>query len=446
MQTNLPKSASFLQKLTYPFIRSFFYFFFTFLPYYPIRRSNKPKLDGVFIWSCSHSNYLCDAVPAGYEGDAPTKFLGKSTLFRFPIKAFIEFCGALPVARAEDYKDKTQESRIAQNRATFKAAIAAMKEGWPVAIYPEGVSIVSPGLSLPLKPGVAKLALSAEEATDFTMGLRIIPVGLEYGSRVKVASGLTIRYGNPILVSKYKDEYKENEQQAVKSLMSELTEQMLAVFPHFEDEHKQTLGKKLVALGLIRSRYDAAQIFLMRKNHQEFWEGLDLKMKAFEEATRNSGIPVPVWGLRRAWKELGPIRRAKRRWFILMGLPFAFIDAINNSFPEFALASTVDLVSVDETEKMTLRFMGAPIILGLSYCVQFLFLKYVVFEDSMKGLGLGSYIIYCLCSFVLWYFGVHWRRQFKRWFSLLFFYKAGIDAKSESVARYKELRKHLSDF
>ncbi|MCO5143984.1 MAG: 1-acyl-sn-glycerol-3-phosphate acyltransferase [Oligoflexia bacterium] len=446
MRTKLPKSATFIQRATYSFIRSFFHFFFTFLPYYPIKRINKPNLDGVFIWSCSHSNFLCDAVPAGYEGNAPTKFLGKSTLFRFPIKTFIEFCGALPVARAEDYKDKTQESRVAQNRSTFKAAIAAMKDGWPVAIFPEGVSIVSPGLTLPLKPGVAKLALSAEDDSDFNLGLRIIPVGLEYGSRVKVASGLNIRYGKPILVSRYKDDYKENEQQAVKKLMNELTEQMVSVFPHFEDEHKQTIGKKLVALGLVRSKYDAAQLFLARKNAPEFWSGLDKKMKAFEEVTRNSGIPVPAWGLRRIWKELGPIRRAKRRLYILFGLPFAIIDALNNSLPEFVLSSTVDLIAVDETEKMTLRFMASPILLGLVYCAQFIFFKYIVFESYMQNMGFGSYIIYCLCSFMLWYFGVHWRRQFKRWFSLLFFYKAGIDAKSESVARYKELRKHLSDF
>ena len=157
----------------------------------------RSDLQGPYLWASTHSNFMCDAIPAGAEGPCPPKFLGKSTLFRFPIKTFIEFCGTLPVARAIDTSstnlDKT--ARNAQNRATFQAAIQALEAGWPVAIFPEGVSLPNPGLTLPLKPGVAKLALSAEESNHFKLGLRIIPVGLEYGSRVRVGSGLWIQIG-----------------------------------------------------------------------------------------------------------------------------------------------------------------------------------------------------------------------------------------------------------
>lgn len=445
LPTKLPDSATWIQKSTYPLLRSFFYFFFAYLPYAPIRRVNKPDLSGRFIWACSHSNYLCDTIPAGAEGPVPTKFLAKSTLFVFPLKAFIEFCGALPVVRAEDVKGKDGEGRASTNRSTFKVAIQAMEKGWPVAIFPEGVSIVSPGLVLPLKPGVAKLAFAAEEANQFSLNLKIVPVGLEYGSRFRVGSGLTIRYGNPIFMKDYEETYKKSPQEAVKELMSRLTNEMVSVFPHFQDDTKLVLAKKLVALGLARSKFAVSRLFLKKEKDPEFWKGLEQRLRALEESTKDHRIPVPAWGHRRAWKELGPARRFRRGLYLILGLPFAILDLVNSSVSELCLRSAVEHIAVDETEKMSLRFMLSPLVLLPIYGLQFWFLKKAVFEESWINLGFNHYLIYASSSFVLWYFGVHWRRQFKRVASLYVFRKAGVDGRSEAVSHYRNLRQYLHD-
>ncbi len=427
-------------------MRTLFYFFFSYLPYAPVKRINKPDLSGPYIWACSHSNYLCDVIPGGTEGLSPTKYLAKSTLFRFPIERFIRFCGALPVARAEDFKDRAADSRSMQNRSTFKAAIAEMELGWPVAIFPEGVSIVSPGLTLPLKAGVAKLAFAAEDANDFKLNLRVIPVGLEYGSRFKVASGLTIRFGQPLHLRDYQALYRSSREEGVKKLMADITREMLHTFPHFRNESELALGKKLVALGLARSKFPVAQIFLRQEENGDFWAGLGQRLRAFEEANKGQRIPLPAWGHRRAWKELGPQRRRRRAIFLALGFPLAILDAFNNSIPEFCLHSLVEQVAVDETEKMSLRFMLSPPVLGVLYGLQFFFLKKVVFEDSLAGAGFGAYVAYSLGSFCLWYFGVHWRRQFKRIASLYFFRRAGVDGRSEAVTYYRGLRQYLGEF
>jgi len=442
----LPPSSTLTQRLTYPFARHFFYFFFTYLPYAPIKRVNKPDLKGPFLWAGSHSNFMCDCIPAAYEGEIPTKFLGKSTLFRFPTKWFVEYCNALPVARAEDSVEGDKLSRLAQNRATFKAAIAAMKEGWPVAIFPEGVSLERPGLVLPLKSGVAKLALSAEESNGFTLGLRIIPVGLEYGSRTKVGSGLYIRYGKPLVISDYKERYLIDSDKAVKDLMADLTRELLANFPHFSDEAKLALGKELVTLGLMRNRFDAAQLFMQKDRDPAFWEGFNERRKAFEQASRDSGIPVPAWGHWQAWKQLGPMRRFSRLCWIVAGFPVFCIDLPNNSLPEFFLSSGAEFLSTDETERMSLRLILAPLVLTTVYAFQFSFLKYFVFEDEMAGAGFWLFLLYTLVSFIIWYLAVHWRRQFKRFASLFFFGRAGVSGRSECVRKYQTLRDYLSKF
>lgn len=389
---------------------------------------------------------MCDCVPAAYEGMIPTKFLGKSTLFRFPTKWFVQYCNALPVARAEDSVEGDKLSRMAQNRATFKAAIAAMKEGWPVAIFPEGVSIERPGLVLPLKSGVAKLALATEESCEFTLGLRIIPVGLEYGRRTKVGSGLTIRYGKPLLISAYKDRYLQNSDQAVKDLMADLTHEMISNFPHFLDESKLALGKELVTLGLMRNKFEAAQLFLRKQNDTDFWINLETKRRLFEEAASDSAIPVPAWGHWQAWKQLGPVRRLNRFFWVLLGLPIFLIDLPNNSVSEYFLASASEFLSTDETERMSMRFILSPFLLGTIYALQFWVLKKFFMPEVLAGAGVGTYLLYTFFSMVIWYLAVHWRRQFKRIASLFFFGRAGITERSESVRRYEELRDYLRQF
>lgn len=444
VQTKLPPVATTAQRLLYPFLRSFFFFFFCYVAYYPVRRKNKPGLAGRFIWASSHSNLLCDTVPPGYEAPCPAKSLAKKTLFVFPIKGFLEFCGALPIARVEDQKDKSPEARSAQNRATFKVAISALKDGWPLAIFPEGTSIVAPGLVLPLKPGVAKLGFAAEETYEFSLGLRVVPVGLEYGSRLRVASGLTIRYGNPLVFSDYRELHAQDPNKAVQKFMEDLTKEMIRIFPHFKDEKTQTLGKKLVTLGLMPTKYDAAQLFLRKENDPVFWSGLEQKLRAFEESAKDERIAVPAWGHRRSWKELGPKKRRRRLAYIFLGLPIAIYDLVNNSFPEYVMKNFVDYVAVDETEKMSLRFMTSPVVLSVLYGLQFLLLRYTVWTGPLRHPVL-AYLLYAFSSFFIWYAAIHWRRQFKRLMSVYLFKMAGLGPGSESVLYYRNLRQYLSE-
>jgi glycerol-3-phosphate O-acyltransferase/dihydroxyacetone phosphate acyltransferase len=447
IRTKLPPTATAAQRVLYDPIRRIIYFLLEYLPYAPIRRFNKPSLHEPYIWASSHSNYLCDCVPAGLEGDRPTRFLAKSTLFRFPIKTFIEFCGALPITRPEDVRHAPAgegENRSQANRATFKVAISAMEKGWPVAVFPEGTSLARPGLILPLKVGIAKLAFAAEEANEFQLGLRIIPVGLEYVGRLRVGSGLNIRYGTPLLISDYRAVYEKAKEEGYRAVMADLTREMIRVYPHFQDEAKQTLGRKLTTLGLFKWRYDAAQLFLKMEKNEAFWAGLNECMATFEEANRDHRIPLPAWGHRRAWKELGPARRRKRAAFLFAWAPLSILDFFTNSFPEFCLVGAVERIAVDETEKMSLRFGLAPLVLPLAYALQFWLARWAVrghFDVSWKWLPL-----YMLASAVLWYGTVHWKKQFKRMVSLLFFRKEGIDGASEVVGYYRKLRHYCQEF
>ena len=426
-------------------MRTFFFFFFSYVPYYPIRRVNKPNLGGPYIWASSHSNFLCDVVPAGFEGDCPTKFLAKSTLFTFPIKGLIEFLGALPIIRAEELKGLSKDARSAKNKSTFQDATRAFQKGWPLAIFPEGTSIVSPGLVLPLKNGVAKLAFAAEKESDFTLNLRIIPVGLEYGSRVHVGSGLTIRYGKPLWIKDYKQAWHLNEGDAVRKLMEDLTREMVSIFPHFASESHLVFGKKLVALGQADSRHAAAQLFLQKKDDSHFWQVFEDRLRHLEERSKEAGLPLSAWGHVKNWRKLNLPSRIWSIVFLGCAAPLALFGMGNSSFPEYIISSLVDYFSVDETEKMSLRFILSLFILPLVYGFQFMIFKFLLFDAWMREMAWLPYVIYTGSSFVLWYLSLHWRLHLKRITGIYFFWRADRKRLHTAREKYRALMEHLSD-
>ncbi len=426
VRCRLPESASIAQRIFYPLIRSIFFFFFAYLPYWPVRRENKPNMDGPYIWACSHHNYFCDVVPGGFEAHSPPKFLGKHTLFVWPARGFFEFCGGLPVVRPQDMN--SSDGRSAQNRSSFKTAIAALQQGWGIGIYPEGVSIVRPGLVEPLKAGVAKLALSAEEASDFRLGLRIFPVGLEYGSRPRVASGLWIRYGTPIRVADYREIFERDYAAAVQALMKDLTKEMKSVFPHFETEEELAVAKKLQVVGVVENKFTFSQA--LARADGTFFSGVTARLLALQAASKEAGVPLAAWGHRARFVTFTPGQILWRLVVLLLGLPLVAWDILNNTIPEYLLKSVVGFVASDETEVMSFRFMTAPFVLPPIYALQFkVWTGFVL--PGLSGLTFFSgWVSYALVSFVIWYAVVHWRRLFRRFLAQVFFWKDTREAES----------------
>jgi hypothetical protein len=87
-----------------------------------------------------------------------------------------------------------------------------------------------------LKKGICRVAFQSEEATDFTLNIKIIPVGLEYSNYSRFRQVLTVAYGKPIEVSEYIDSYKLNPERALNELRTRLSDEMKSIMVHIESE------------------------------------------------------------------------------------------------------------------------------------------------------------------------------------------------------------------
>jgi 1-acyl-sn-glycerol-3-phosphate acyltransferase len=128
---------------------------------------------GPVIIAANHISYfdpLCLAVfidAAGRE----VRFLAKSELYRNPVLGWVlRGAGQIPV-----YRESRDAARSLQD------AVAAMREGAAVAIYPEGTTTRNPDFSpMKAKTGVARLAALT--------GAPVVPVGM-WGAQLLFTRG-----------------------------------------------------------------------------------------------------------------------------------------------------------------------------------------------------------------------------------------------------------------
>ena len=144
---------------------------------------------GPLLFVLNHPNGLVDPALVFVSLPRRVSFLAKSTLFDNSIGAFVlRTFEILPVYRRIDAGAKLQS-----NAVTFDNCFELLRRGRCIAIFPEGISHDEPQLQK-MKTGAARIALGAVSGRA-ALGLKIVPVGLYYTSKISFRSEVLIRYG-----------------------------------------------------------------------------------------------------------------------------------------------------------------------------------------------------------------------------------------------------------
>lgn len=149
---------------------------------------------GPLIVAANHHNAVVDAMLIVGTFPRPVRVLANAPLFRNPIVGpFLRLMGAVPVNRRVEAGDDPRK-----NDAMFDAAIAALRAGGALLIFPEGRTTPRPTL-LPLRTGAARILFGAERAGAGRSGTTLLPVGLVFHDpgTFRAASAL-IMIGPPV--------------------------------------------------------------------------------------------------------------------------------------------------------------------------------------------------------------------------------------------------------
>jgi 1-acyl-sn-glycerol-3-phosphate acyltransferase len=194
--------------------------------------------DDPVIFAPNHQNALMDALAVLFTNKGQNVFLARADIFkRKSIAAILYFLKILPVYRIRD-----GFSSLKGNDEIFTKTIDVLKNKNGLVILPEGDHAGFRRLRQ-LKKGICRVAFQSDEATGFTLKIKIIPVALDFSNYSRFRQVLTVEYGKPIEVSEYFDLYKVSPERALNELRSRLSDEMKGIMIHIEEEDYEAIDE-----------------------------------------------------------------------------------------------------------------------------------------------------------------------------------------------------------
>lgn len=183
------------------------------------------------IFAPNHQNALMDALAVLFTQKGQLIFLARADIFKKKfIASLMYYFKILPVYRIRD-----GYSSLKENDEIFNKTIDVLRNKNGLVILPEGDHAGFRRLRQ-LKKGICRIAFQSEQASDYNLNIKIIPVGLEFTNYHRFRQVLTVVYGKPIEVSEYNDLYNNSPEKALNELRSRLTSEMMRIMVHIESE------------------------------------------------------------------------------------------------------------------------------------------------------------------------------------------------------------------
>jgi len=204
--------------------------------------------DDYLIYATNHQNALMDALAVLFTQKGQPVFLARADIFKSKfIASILYFLKILPVYRIRDGFDN-----LKSNDWIFHKTIDILKNKNALVILPEGEHQGIRRLRN-LKKGICRIAFQADEATGFSLHIKIVPVGIEFSHYSRIRQVLTVVYGKPIEISEYYNLYKNNPQKAMNELKEKLSEELEKLMVHIESEEDYEAIDEL--RGLVNGRF-----------------------------------------------------------------------------------------------------------------------------------------------------------------------------------------------
>ena len=195
-----------------------------------VNKQNIPK-DANVIFTPNHQNALMDALALLFTIPRRLVFMARADIFAKPaLAAILYFIKILPIYRSRDGKGSVQK-----NKAVFVRTVDVLTAGCGLVLLPEG-SHEGVHKIRPLKKGFARIAFQTEESNNFSLDIKIVPIGIDYSNYQDFRTTLIVNFGAAISVSDYYDQFKENPALAINGLKDDLEGKMKELIVNIESE------------------------------------------------------------------------------------------------------------------------------------------------------------------------------------------------------------------
>jgi 1-acyl-sn-glycerol-3-phosphate acyltransferase len=160
---------------------------------------------GPVIIIANHASSLMDAALLGILLKRPAYFFARGDVFiNKAVQKTLSWFHMMPV-----HNHEAGRHTLEANNDSFSEGQKILSAGGIVVFFPESTSHTERQL-LPFRKGIFRIAFKTAADNNFSFEIPVIPVGITYEHPVACRTEVQVHACNPMLLSAYKDSYKEN--------------------------------------------------------------------------------------------------------------------------------------------------------------------------------------------------------------------------------------------
>lgn len=304
---------------------------------------NIPEKGPVFLVA-NHPSTFMDPIVIATINNRPLHFLGKGVLFHNKLlKWLLPKFNVIPIFRSHETPGETSK-----NKDIFIQCYKHFAKGGALLAFPEGISLTERKIKK-IQSGTARICLGAEADNNYSLDIKIIPIGLNFSDPHKFQSDLFINIDKPIHVSDFYELYKKDTFKGAHSLTDEIRKRLENLVVAIQDSEVDQLvsnieliykAQLLQDLGhspkvmdhdfnTTRSISDSVHYFIERDSERV--ERLKTQIESYLSDLRNLSLSDQ---LIKDVRKNTPFTDAFRSFlFLLLGLPLFLFGYINNFLP-----------------------------------------------------------------------------------------------------------------
>ena len=410
------------------------------------------KYDEPIIFASLHQNALSDPFVVLFNIKKQPVFMARADIFNKPfLIKLLSYFKILPIYRIRDGRESLQN-----NDEIFNYAIKILEKKRHLVILPEGSHAMIKKLRA-LKKGICRIAFQAEKNNNYNLGVKIIPVGIEYEHYTKFFKTLYVNFGKPIEIKKYFDLYKKNPNQAINDLKDELAGEIKKLMINIKSNDYYKTYNELRYIYEHRMKNNLNLKNLKQPNrlyaHQQLIKCLDNELSNNEESIKhlNDKVKNYVKNLNIYNQRDWVIKKGKFSWlnillhslYILIFFPLFLYGLINNFLPYIIPYKLSNMLFKDPAYRASARSVAAAYVFPIFYIIQFFIVK-AIFNDYKIA------VAYLISITLFGYFALLYSFSFKKLKSKL---KFKIHPKIQGLKKQRQeiiektdliVKKHLS--
>lgn len=342
---------------------------------------NKP-----IIFAPNHQNALSDPLAILLNTTYQPVWLARADIFKNKTAAAIlKFLKIMPVYRMRDGKEN-----LAKNDETFASSVKVLENNFALGLFPEAAHSGKRQM-LVHKKAVPRIVFMAEEKAHLNLDIQIIPTGIFYSHYWKFNRTLIVNFGDPIPVSQYVEQARENENTATLSMRQRILDEMQSLVleikstKHYDDFEtiREIYGRhffnrqnqKYSTLNLFHSNQKLVKkLDNLEENHPKETEKLVLDVNNYTAKIKK--LKIRNWLIENP--NLNLLKIGLNKLILILGLPIFLFGFIFNAIPFFAIDRITRKKIKDKGFWSTFYLVLGIIVFPIFYLIEFLAVSWLI--------------------------------------------------------------------